>query len=488
MRIDSHTVPGSRGAQRELRSAAAAIVVSLAGAIAAAIAIVRADRLSLVLTGALGAVLLVSIIAQLGDRSLLIWLAVGGVLSAFVHVPSTHPIITFDRVWVGGMAILALSRWNAAGWSKTSRRLLRALLLLSLAYVVRGLYTAGGALSALEIAIDAILLPSFLFVWAAWIGREEGGVRRVLPWFVVAGTTLGALGIAETIGGFQLASLAGGVPRIDPLINAVRISGPYAVPEVYALVLVSCLAATLLWIRLKGRSAYVVGGLVVALQSAALYLTYFRAAWIAGLIVVVGCLAIRPHRGAQTAMALGLTLAVGYVAFVELRQTSTTFATRVNDTQNISGRLAGYQQGFELWRDSPVFGVGVGQYAKKVVNVPAVAVSGVEGVTDPHSSFMQVLVEQGVVGLTVFLSALATVALLIRGLARRARSLPDDMLVNTLRAAALGYLVMSLGLAMIPYGPSNAFIAVLLGLGAGRLDTLRSGEPSPDSQSSDRVR
>jgi hypothetical protein len=36
----------------------------------------------------------------------------------------------------------------------------------------------------------------------------------------------------------------------------------------------------------------------------------------------------------------------------------------------------------------------------------------------------------------------------------------------------LGYLVMSLTFNMLPYGPSNAYLAVLIGALAGRVDAL----------------
>jgi hypothetical protein len=43
-----------------------------------------------------------------------------------------------------------------------------------------------------------------------------------------------------------------------------------------------------------------------------------------------------------------------------------------------------------------------------------------------------------------------------------------------LTGAALAYLAYSLTLAMLPYGPSNQFFAVLLGIAAGRLDYMSS--------------
>ena len=49
-----------------------------------------------------------------------------------------------------------------------------------------------------------------------------------------------------------------------------------------------------------------------------------------------------------------------------------------------------------------------------------------------------------------------------------------DRKINS-RGVAVGYLLMSLTLTMLPYGPSNNFFLLMLGLVAARLDTLDSG-------------
>jgi hypothetical protein len=68
---------------------------------------------------------------------------------------------------------------------------------------------------------------------------------------------------------------------------------------------------------------------------------------------------------------------------------------------------------------------------------------------------------------------------MVHVLRRRARSTTDTVLAASVAAAALAYWFMSLSLTMLPYGPSNAFVALVLGAGAGRLDAL---EAEPQAQ------
>jgi len=88
-----------------------------------------------------------------------------------------------------------------------------------------------------------------------------------------------------------------------------------------------------------------------------------------------------------------------------------------------------------------------------------------------------VLAEQGLVGFVPLLLLTFAVWRLIRGLGRRAASEDVRVLVGVLSGAAIGYLLMSLTLAMLPYSPSNLFFAALLGVAAGRLDSLTAVRP-----------
>jgi O-antigen ligase len=290
---------------------------------------------------------------------------------------------------------------------------------------------------------------------------------------MVAGGVLAAIGIAERIWGLQLATVRGGTVRLDTAIDLTRISGPYQSPEPYALSLIVCLAATLYWIQSRRpgdsyRWAFVVAGL----QVTAIALVFFRAAWISAVVVVIAAFGIRPGRFGRLFAVTGIVAALVLAATSQLQQ-SKSFSTRANNTTNVYGRLAAYKQSFDLFESAPVFGVGVNRYHDVAFAQSPETVSNVKAPPDPHNSYTQVLAEQGIVGLLPFLLLSYGVWRLVRGLrAVSFRSKEALLLMGPVAGAALGYLIMSLTLAMLPYEPSNAFLAVLLGAASARLDTL----------------
>jgi O-antigen ligase len=168
---------------------------------------------------------------------------------------------------------------------------------------------------------------------------------------------------------------------------------------------------------------------------------------------------------------LCIAIASLYAAFAQLERVE-SFDTRVHNVENVTGRLATYQVGMELFRTSPFFGVGVNRYVIEQARIQSVAVAGTAAVVTPHSSYLSILGEQGIFGLLPLLLVTAAAFWLIRALARRARDRPTRRLAVMAGAAGLGYLLMSLTLTMIPYVESNSLFMVLLGAVAGRLDAI----------------
>jgi len=415
----------------------------------------------------------------LGSLAIIVWpvAATGGYLLA---IPRGHPLITFDRVWIGGMlAYIALNPRRTERGAYT-RPLLVGLLWLVVSYGMRALATSASIAGPIATWFDAIVLPAILFVACErYCLAGFGRARRLAGALMIAGGILGAIGIAERIWGFQLATLRGGSVRFDAAINQTRVSGPYPAPEPYALSLIICLAATLYWIQSRGRGSSYRWALVCAgLEVAAIALVLFRAAWIAAIVVVIASFGIRPGWFGRMFAVTGVVAALAFAATSQLQQNK-TFVTRENNTTNVYGRLASYRQGFEIFRANPVFGIGVNRYHDVARTSPTARVSKIEAAPDPHNSYVGLLAEQGIVGLLPLLLLTYGVWRLASGL--RAASFWSKeavLLTGTVAGAALAYLIMSLTLSMLPYEPSNAFFFALLGAASARLDSLSSFEAS----------
>src|SRR5207244_2008876 len=64
-------------------------------------------RAALSLAVVIAAPCAVAILAQLRFSGLLLWLPLGAIAYPFIRLPRAHPLLTFDRVWVGSMAVTA---------------------------------------------------------------------------------------------------------------------------------------------------------------------------------------------------------------------------------------------------------------------------------------------------------------------------------------------------------------------------------------------
>ncbi|HEX2042509.1 MAG TPA: O-antigen ligase family protein, partial [Acidimicrobiales bacterium] len=355
------------------------------------------------------------------------------------------------------------------GARRSTRAMAAALAWLVAAFGLRSLTTSGEP--TLTLWVDAAVLPLVVFLVTRRAASTFDRCRSLLGALTAAGAVLGALGMAQKLFGFELASRAGGRPRFDSLVGQVRPSGPYAAPEVFAAVLLLCLAATLCWTALRGPAAYPLGVTAAALEAAAIGTTLFRAAWLAAVAVVVFVVGLRPRRPGRAVVAVA-AIGVAVVAVLTRLGDSDTVSKRLDDRTAVHGRMATYAVGAALFREAPLFGIGVDRFEAASPFRARAYVQGVASLDHPHSSYLSVLTEQGLFGFVPFLAVSVAGWWLVHTLRRRATS-PDDALVAAAVAGgAFAYWFLSLTLDLLPYGPSNAYLALLLGLAAARLDAL----------------
>ncbi len=403
----------------------------------------------------------------IGFPVLIVWAVTTGLAYPFIRYGSK---VTFDRLWIIGMVgSLALAE-RVRGHSRESRAFLLGFAIFTATFGLRALTTRDGTNAPVELWVDAVVLPLILFLTTRRFAREPRRAIQVAGALMVGGGIIAVLGLATPVAGVDLAKYGGGTLRIEGGTDVVRLSGPYPAPEPFAVVVLVCLAATCYWLLShRGRGTRLIGLAFAALELTAIGLTLFRAAWIGAVFVVVAAFGLRPRRFGRLLLVAGVVAALALSATTQLEHSS-LFQQRVNNSDNIYGRFATYEQGLQVFKSAPLFGVGVNQYHAVTEQLVPKLVNGVQSVTYPHSSFVGLLAEQGIVGFVPFLLVCFLAARLLRGLIRRAADGRDAALAGAASGAAVAYLVMSATLTMLPYGPSNAFLAVLLGIVAARLD------------------
>jgi O-antigen ligase len=458
-------------------------VIAFAGvaamALAAGVIVSRGSLYVGALAALAGGLVLVWWHQMLGLRSLTGWLVGGVVLYPFARYPQQHAILTFDRAWIFSLAVaVVLSHRSVRRPSAQTRAVMVALWLLAVTALIRALGTTGGPgvrQGAVEIVLDTIILPALLFFVARRLVNDRSDWERLLRAFVIAGALLGLIAVAERVLGFELATRSGGaVAHAYEYGIGVRVSGPYATDDALAVALLVCLAATLLWAQADARLRWRTALLVVALELGGLTFTFFRGAWIATLVVFVVCLGLRPRRYARIIGMLALSAAVA-AAVVAGAANSSSLSQRLNNFQNVSGRFATYGQALQLFERHVADGVGIGQFATaQEAELPTATVAGVNAVASAHDSYLDILGEGGLLVAVPFILLNLMVGRLIHRLRKLGSLDPFDVLIGAaLLAATLAYVLVSLEETVITSSTaSNAFVAVLLGACASRLDHL----------------
>jgi len=438
-------------------------------------AVTQHSKFALALPLAVACVSTLLLFAEIGLRALWVWAPLAVVTYPFGG-PNVN--INFGRIWIPGLLALLFILPRPRVRARASSGMFAAFALLVLVLGIRMALTPGSRgdyAYGIRVWIDSMVLPLMLFaVVRRVVAVQPERAERIAFTLMLAGLLLALIGIGERMLGFNLASsIKGAAVFYDPAVDAVRISGPYEAPEPYGLALVLCLAATLFWLRVRPRPRNVKLATlaVIALYAVALFFNYFRTGWISAVVVVAVSLGLRPRRFGRTVMTVAIVGAVLALAYTELQSVSTV-ATRIDNTQNVFARLGAYKQGIEMWETHPWFGVGANRYQRVAAQLPPLYVNGVQSVPDPHSSFVLVAAEDGVVGLLALLAATFAVWRLVHDYRRRSRSHEDVMFSAALTAATLVYLAYSLTLAMLTFGPSNQLFAAILGIAAGRLDRL----------------
>ncbi len=230
------------------------------------------------------------------------------------------------------------------------------------------------------------------------------------------GTMVIALGIGAVIAAaLALAVMAGiDLAFVRNLVNEMQIVGraigPFADPNYFGVFLATAaiflaaswpLART--WLQ-RWALLVIVGLLLVTIG-----VTLSRGAILA---LVAGALALALMSGPRAIVlaCIGVAGAIlAYPLFLEYRvaevQGSTGIAAYAEQAASDTSRVFAAEAGFELFASSPIFGIGLGQYRDATIRIAETPVA-----IESHNWYLNVLAEQGLVGIVIWLGFMLSVA------------------------------------------------------------------------------
>jgi O-antigen ligase len=166
----------------------------------------------------------------------------------------------------------------------------------------------------------------------------------------------------------------------------------------------------------------------------ALGLTFVRGAWVGFAVAIVGSHVAMRRRATLWLGVIGLVLVIAAAAPWVLEYFRTTGKQIVDDRTR--DRIAMAEAGWLMLREHPITGVGVGQ-VKRLYPTYATPDALRHSTSHLHNTPLQILVERGVVGLTLWLSIYVAFFARARRILRRLPASEDrDLVLGSVTAVA----------------------------------------------------
>jgi exopolysaccharide biosynthesis polyprenyl glycosylphosphotransferase len=309
-------------------------------------------------------------------------------------------------------------------------------------------------------------------------------LRDRLDVFLVAGAFV-AVTLAEGAAGVYQAATGTGAAYGGQFVRAVGTFGPDQVMALGTLIGYGLLVTLALGFASHGRPriALLAGAAFLVVP---LGLTLSRGVWIATAAAVTVLLVLASWRAALW-LGLAATLVVAVFALgspgdqgtVGRRAASIVSSGSVPD-QSVRDRYALWHTAVAIWKDHPVAGVGLKDFAEYRDSYAPVGLSagsdvgtrssGIsrEPLLSAHNQYLMVLSEQGTVGVLAFGALLLT--LTVGALRRRDTGLPPPQgrFLDLAAPAVMVWTLVDFMYGDIGAGPTSVLLAVILGIAARR--------------------
>ena len=313
-----------------------------------------------------------------------------------------------------------------------------------------------------------------LFMASMTLPTDTAAVKKILALMVASILLVAALNVLETTGvttiGLKEVSTLGDRVAASALMN-------FAIPLV-AVVLV----------RARSLSRKAALGIPLALLLASELLSQGRGAWlgllVAMLILVAGLVGSKYRWKIAALLMAGTVVIAGAVAWLnpDVEQRLTTFA-HVTQDRSVGQRFIYYRAAVRVVQDHPLVGIGFENFRNSYPHYRGPDdIYFFDGIipTMVHDGYLEAAVNNGIIGLLLYLALIAAVLLTIYRVLK-AQEDPErrDLLVGILAALA-AYLVQDLSgwlnLGLVP------IFWIMLGLAMNRCGRTKPMAPSPSSK------
>jgi O-antigen ligase len=284
--------------------------------------------------------------------------------------------------------------------------------------------------------------------------------------------------------GFGILALVEGVTKVDIIsygeheIDPFRVNGPMRMAEDFGFC-ISLLLLFFLGMRSLRRESPVppfVSRALPLLGIVSCYLTLFRGIWIT---LGTGWLVLLAKRNFRLFLRVTPVAAIALWFFLTVILPAVSpdvFERRLTNEGTINARIATYKSAWAMFQDHPILGVGFSAFNEMWEREPEryhFEYKGAESVSSPHSTFMALLSETGLVGTLAFVFFLVQAFRCAWRVARHGNCAWQREYGIFMFSAIAAYVVAGVGLHIIRnIDFVNKYLFIFLGVLSGMIDEL----------------
>ena len=281
---------------------------------------------------------------------------------------------------------------------------------------------------------DRTIAPIFLYLVVRFCSPNQKDIQRLLPvlFFIV---------ISQSVIGLLSWTVPGTLPRdwLDEW-GGMRTTGSLAHPSVYSATMIFCgLFLLHAGMGQRSRAARTIYFAVFTLTLAFDFLTFARAAWLGGILVLMGIAIIYPRFATGLATAtLVISMLFGAVLLTQFSWVIDQASERLNgDAAQTSAfsRLPVYYAATRMFLEKPILGWGYENFNRYDYQFYNNQVGSFVGDNKDHAShnfLLTLLAEQGATGFLLFLGPI--IYWLIQTIKWRKKNLADGLPYSKLPA------------------------------------------------------
>jgi O-antigen ligase len=249
-------------------------------------------------------------------------------------------------------------------------------------------------------AYDRIIVPMLLYVIIRILVQDEEALQRLLPILLF-------IALSQAFYGFVYVTARGALPNAWVRTDAegARATGSLRAPSTYSTTLLfvgAIMLHTALSGKVKDNKRLLLIGVFAACMMA-VFFTFSRASWLAGIAFMIGLVAVYPRH--MTKLAI-ITLPVAIILISQMFGDEIYYANRRLDSdESVFGRLPVMLASVRMFEAKPVYGWGYGNfdlYDRQFQGRVGDAVPRNDHAS--HNLFLTVLSEQGFTGLSLYLA------------------------------------------------------------------------------------